>query len=219
MFDRSTLSTGYQPYEDLTVGKMNHQWYDVNAGHGSPDEFKAGVMLAQQGSSTSSGPAQEAEKSNFQVQGQFSSGSLGFDAGAGGNFRNLGQVANSTLGKMSGQEFQGEEVVMEDQGMSGAHPMYERPVVVEGPYAAIKTERGQKVFNDNPPEDEERIRRAEYENLKIRLESAYRQKIEEVQRVGRAVSEHAYEKMNQAYVLLQSRSEVDNCKLPTKVQL
>ena len=131
MFDRSTLSTGYQPYEDLTVGKMNHQWYDDKIGHGSPDAFNAGVMLAQQGSSTSSGPAQEAEKSKFQVQGQFSSGSLGFGTGAGGNFRDIGQVSIGTLGKMSGQEFQGDEVVMEDKGMSGAHPMYERPMVVE----------------------------------------------------------------------------------------
>ncbi len=192
---------------------MNHQWYDVNVGHGSPDEVNAGVMLAQQGSSKSSGPAQEAEKSNFQVPGQFSSGSLGFESGAGGNFRDLGQVANGTLGKMSGQEFQGDEVVMEDQGMSGAHPMYERPMKVEGPYAAIKTKKGQRIFDDNPPEDEERIRRAEYENLKIRLESAYRQKVEEVQRVGREVSEHAYAKMNQAYVLLQNRSEVDRLQV------
>ena len=159
---------------------MNHQWYDGKIGHGSPDAFNAGVMLAQQGSSTSSGPAQEAEKSNFQVQGQFSSGSLGFGTGAGGNFRDIGQVANGTLGKMSGQEFQGDEVVMGDKGMSGAHPMYERPMVVEGPYAAIKTKKGQRVFDDNPPEDEERTRRAEDEDLKIRLESAYRQKVAEV---------------------------------------
>ena len=173
MFDRSTLCTGYQPYEDFTVGKMNHQWYDVKIGQGSPDAFDAGVMLAQQGSSTSSGPAQKAEESNLQVQGQFPFGSLGFSTGAGGKFRDIGQVTNGTLGKMSGQEFQGEEVVMEDEGMSGAHPMYERPMVVEGPYAAIKTKKGQRVFDDNPPEDEERTRRAEYEDLKIRLESAY----------------------------------------------
>ena len=103
MFDRSTLSTGYQPYEDFTVGKMNHQWYGDTIGHGSPDAFNTGVMLAQQGGSTSSGAAQEAEKNNLQVQGQFPSGSLGFSTGAGGNFRDLGQVANGTLGKMSGQ--------------------------------------------------------------------------------------------------------------------
>ena len=58
--------------------------------------------------------------------------------GAGGNFCDLGQVVNGNLGKMSGQEFQGNEVVMEDRSMSGAHPMYERPMVVEGPYAAAK---------------------------------------------------------------------------------
>ena len=80
---------------------------------------------------------------------------------------------------------------MEDRSMSGAHPMYERPMVVEGPYAAIKTKKGQRVFDVNSPEDEERTRRAEYEDLKIRLESAYRQKVEEVQKVGREVSEHA----------------------------
>ncbi len=114
---------------------------------------------------------------------------------------------------MSGQEFQGDEVVMEDKGMSGAHPMYERPIVMEGPYAAIKTKKGQRVFDDNPLEDEERTRRAEYEDLKIRLESAYRQKVEEVQKVGREVSEHAYARMNPAYILLQRRSEVDRLQV------
>jgi hypothetical protein len=104
LFDHFALSTGYQPYEDLTVGAMNHQWYDDRIGHGSPDAFNVGVMLAQKGSSASSGPAQEAEKSDFQVQGQISSGSLGFGTGAGGNFRGIGQTANGTLGKMSGQE-------------------------------------------------------------------------------------------------------------------
>ena len=82
---------------------MNHQWYDDKIGHGSPDAFNAGVMLAQQGSSTSSGPAQEADRSNF--QGQFPSGSLGFGTGAGGNFCDIGQVVNDTLGKMSGKNF------------------------------------------------------------------------------------------------------------------
>ena len=99
---------------------MNHQWYDDKIGHGSPDAVSAGVLLAQQGSSTSSGPAQEADRSNFQGQGQFPfgsldfgtgaggnfrdigqiAGSLGFGTGAGGNFRDIGQVANGTLGKM-----------------------------------------------------------------------------------------------------------------------
>ena len=91
--------------------------------------------------------------------------------------------------------------------------MYERPIVMEGPYAAIKTKKGQRVFDDNPLEDEERTRRAEYEDLKIRLESAYRQKVEEVQKVGREVSEHAYARMNQAYMLLQRRSEVDRLQV------
>ena len=102
---------------------------------------------------------------------------------------------------------------MEDKSMSGAHPMYERPMVVEGPYAAIKTKKGQRVFDVNPPEDEERTRKAEYEDLKIRLESAYRQKVEEVQKVGREVSEQAYARMNQAYMLLQRRSEVDRLQV------
>ena len=192
---------------------MNHQWYGDTIGHGSPDAFNTGVMLVQQGGSTSSGAAQEAEKNNLQVQGQFPSGSLGFSTGAGGNFRDLGQVANGTLGKMSGQAFQGDEVVMENESMSGAHPMYERPMMADGPYAAIKTKKGQRVFDDNQPEDEERTRRAEYEDLKIRLESAYRQKVEEVQKVGREVSEHAYARMNQAYMLLQRRSEVDRLQV------
>ncbi len=135
MFDRLALSTGYQPYEDLTVGKMNHQWSDEKVWHGSPGECNAGVMLAQQGSSmsqavsggpanaetgiflmwnvgvmlaqkgssmsqaVSSGPAQIAEQVNFQVQGQFSSGSLGSGSGAGGNFRDAGQVVDGNLGK------------------------------------------------------------------------------------------------------------------------
>ena len=171
MFDHFTLSTGYQPYVDITVGKMNHQWCDDKIGHGSPDAFDAGVMLAQQGSSTSSGPAQKAEESNLQVQGQFPSGSLdfgtgaggnfrdtgqiagslGFGTGAGGNFRDIGQVVNGTLGNMSGQEFQGDEVVMEDKGMSGAHPMYERPTVVEGPYAAIKQRKDKESLTTTRP--------------------------------------------------------------------
>jgi hypothetical protein len=114
---------------------------------------------------------------------------------------------------MSGQEFQGNEVVMEDRSMSGAHPMYERPVVVEGPYAAIKSKKGPRAFDVNPHEDEERTRKAEYEDLKTRLESTYRQKVEEAQKVGREVSEHAYARMNQAYMLLQNRSEIDRLQV------
>ena len=59
--------------------------------------------------------------------------------------------------------------------------MYERPMVVEGPYAAVKNKIGQRVFDVDPLEDEERTRKAEYEDLKIRLESNYRQKVEEAQ--------------------------------------
>jgi hypothetical protein len=213
LFDRFALSTGYQPYVDLTVGTMNHQWYDVQVGQGSPDAFGAGLMLAQQGSSASSGPAQKAEEGNLQVQGQSPFGSLGVSTGAGGNFCDLGQVVNGNLGKMSGQEFQGNEVVMEDRNMSGTHPMYERPMVVEGPYAAIKSKKGPRAFDVNPLEDEERTRKAEYEDLKTRLESTYRQKVEEAQKVGREVSEHAYARMHQAYMLLQNRSEIDRLQV------
>ena len=91
--------------------------------------------------------------------------------------------------------------------------MYERPMMADGPYAAIKTKKGQKVFDVNPSEDEERTRKAEYEDLKIRLESAHRQKVEEVQKVGREVSEHAFARMNQAYMLLQNRSEIDRLQV------
>ena len=192
---------------------MNHRWHDDSAGQGCSGAVGVGVMLTQKGSSASSGPAQEAGKNDFQVQGQIPSGSLGFDRGAGGNFRGMDKPASGTLGKLSGQVFHGEEIVMEDQNMSGTHPMYERPVVIEGPYKAIKTKKGQRIFDDNPPEDEDRIRRAEYADLKVRLESAYRQELEEAQKVGREVSEHAYERMNQAYALLQGRSEVDRLQV------
>jgi hypothetical protein len=84
--------------------------------------------------------------------------------------------------------------------------MYERPWVVEGPYAPVKAKKGQKGFDEHGPEDLDSIRRAEYEDLKIRLESAYRQKVVEVNRRGREVSENGYLKMNQAYELLQRRS-------------
>ena len=86
--------------------------------------------------------------------------------------------AEGNLRRMTGQEFQGDEVAMDDRSMSGAHPMYKRPKVVEGPYAAVKTRIGQKVSEDNTFGGEERTRRAEYEGLKVRLESVYRQKVE-----------------------------------------
>ena len=91
--------------------------------------------------------------------------------------------------------------------------MYDRPMVVEGPYAAVKGKKGTKAFDVNPLEDEERLRKAEYEDLKVRLEAAYRQKIEEPQNMGREVSEHAYARMQQAYMLLQGRSEIDRLQI------
>jgi hypothetical protein len=91
--------------------------------------------------------------------------------------------------------------------------MYGRPVVVKGPYAAVKGKNGNKAFDTTPLEDEEGLRRAEYEGLKARLETTYRQKIEETQRMGREVSEHAYAKMQQAYMLLQGRSEIDRLQI------
>ena len=102
---------------------------------------------------------------------------------------------------------------MEDVGLSGAHPMFERPIVVNGPYAAVKGKNGNKTFDTTPLEDEEGFRRAEYESLKARLETTYRQKIEEAQRMGREVSEHALAKMQQAYRLLQNRSEIDRLQI------
>ena len=62
-------------------------------------------------------------------------------------------------------------------------------------------------------EDEEGLRRAEYEGLNARLETTYRQKIEETQRMGREVSEQALAKMQQAYMLLQNRSEIDRLQI------
>ena len=117
---------------------------------------------------------------------------------------------------MTGQEFQGDEVAIEDRSMSGAHPMHKRPKVMEGPYAVAKTRIGQQAFDDNAFGDEERTRRAEYECLKVRLESVYRQKAEEVhkmQKIGREVSGHAVARMSQAYQLLQGRSEVNRWQI------
>jgi hypothetical protein len=214
---------------------MNHQWFDEKGSWSSSGPAKAdeenfpmrnaGVMLAQQQenfpmwnaggvlaqrqSSSSSGPAQKADEVNFQVQGHNSSVFLGKGTGADGNFCGVGGIVD---GKIPGQMPQFVEVV-NDPSLSGAHPMYERPRVVEGPYAPIKTKKGQKGFDDNSPDDEERTRRAEYEDLKVRLESTYRQKVAEVNRKGREVSEQAYIRMNQAYELLQRRSEVDRLEI------
>ena len=58
--------------------------------------------------------------------------------------------------------------------LSATHPMYERPQVVDGPYAPIKPKKGQKGIDDFLPDDSEMARKAEYEDLKRRLEAAYR---------------------------------------------
>ena len=104
----------------------------------------------------------------------------------------------------------------EDQTMpllSAAHPMYERPQVVDGPYAPIKPKKGQKGLDDFLPDDSEMARKAEYEDLKRRLEAAYRMRCDEVNRKGQEVTQDAYAKMNQAYDLLQRRFEVDKLEV------
>ncbi len=155
----------------------------------------------QKESSSSSGAAQSAKNVNFQVEGQYPSGSSGQDAGAEGNLR-----------KLLGQESQRDNVMI-DVSLSGAHPMYGRPRVVEGPYAPVKVKKGQRGLDENVPEDLDSIRRAEYENLKVKLEAAYRRKVAEVSRKGQEVSENANLRMNQAYELLQRRSRPSgNCQ-------
>ena len=153
---------------------MNHQWVDEkgswsSSGPAKADEenfpmwnagvmlaqqqenfpmWNAGVMLAQQQqSSSSSGPAQKADEVNFQVQGQNYSVFLGKCTGAEGNFCGVGGIVD---GKVPGQMPQFVEVI-NDPSLSGAHPMYERPRVVEGPYAPIKTKKGQKVLTTIRP--------------------------------------------------------------------
>ena len=147
---------------------MNHQWFDEkdswpasvpaqaeeenfpmwNAGGllAQQEEnfpmWNAGGLLAQQQSSSPSSPAQKADEVNFQVQGQNPSVFLGKSSRADGNLRGVGGIVD---GKIPGQKPQFVEVV-NDPSLSGAHPMYERPRVAEGPYAPIKTKKGQKGF-------------------------------------------------------------------------
>jgi hypothetical protein len=218
LFDRFALSTGYQPYVDPTVGAMNHQWDDAQVGQGSPDAFDAGLKLAQQGSSASSGPAPQAEEGHPQFQGQPTFSSLGAGTGAGGNFCDLGQVANGYLGKISGQEFQGKEVVMEDVSMSGAHPMYDRPMVVEGPYAAVKGNKGTKAFDVNPLGDEERLRKAEYEDLKVRLEAVVKRSKKLKIWVAR-FQNMPTRGCNKRTCCCKAGRKSTDCKLPTKARL
>ena len=97
--------------------------------------------------------------------------------------------------------------------LSAAHPMYERPQVVDGPYAPIKPKKGQKGIDDFLPDDSEMARKAEYADLKRRLEAAYRLRCDEVNRKGQEVTQDAYARMNQAYDLLQRRFEVDKLEV------
>jgi hypothetical protein len=104
----------------------------------------------------------------------------------------------------------------EDQTMplvSAVHPMHERPQVVDGPYAPVKYKKGQKGLDDFAPDDSELARKAEYEDLKRRLEAAYRLRVDEVTRKGQEVTHDANARMNQAYHLLQRRFEVDKLKV------
>ena len=57
--------------------------------------------------------------------------------------------------------------------LSAAQPMHERPQVNDGPYAPVKYKKGQKVLDDFAPDDSELARKAEYEDLKRRLDAAY----------------------------------------------
>ena len=100
--------------------------------------------------------------------------------------------------------------------LSAAHTMYKRPQVVDGPYAPIKPKKGQKGLDDVLPDDSEMARKAEYEDLKRRLEAAYRLRRDEVNRKGQEVTQDAYAKTNQAYDLLQRRFEVVKLEIAAK---
>ena len=56
-------------------------------------------------------------------------------------------------------------------------------------------------------------RKAEYEDLKRKLEAAYRLRFDEVNRKGQEVTQDAYARLNQAYDLLQRRFEVDKLEV------
>ncbi len=71
--------------------------------------------------------------------------------------------------------------------------MYERPQVVDGPYAPIKPKKRQKGLDYFPPEDSDAARKAECEDLKRRLEAAYRLRVDEVNRKGQEIADAAQE--------------------------
>jgi hypothetical protein len=97
--------------------------------------------------------------------------------------------------------------------VSAVHPMYGRSQVNDGPYALVKYKKGQKGLGDFAPDDSELARKAEYEDLKSRLEAAYRLRVDEVDRQGQEVTHDANAKMNQAYHVLQRRFEVDKLEV------
>ena len=66
------------------------------------------------------------------------------------------------------------------------------------------------------PDDSEMARKAEYEDLKRRLEAAYRLRCDEVNRKGQEVTQDAYARMSQAYDLLQRRFEVDKWEIASE---
>jgi hypothetical protein len=167
LFDRFALSTGYQPYVDLTVGTMNHQWYDAQVGQGSSDASGAGLKLAQQGSSASSGPAPQAEEGHPHIQGQPTFSSLGAGTGAGGNFCDLGQIANDNLGKISGQEYQGNEVVKEDElrNRLAAEVAKDKLRADAEARRAVDSERDRVTFVDQLPLQDLQAKAAHYEAL------------------------------------------------------
>ena len=191
---------------------MNHTWSEdvtfFDKDEGVPQFQGQGnsSMLPQMMSTSSRDAALGAKNVDFQFEAQHPSSSSGQGAGAEGN---LCKYPSGDTGYGAGAEGNLRkpqmENVMIDNSLSGAHPMYERPRVVEGPYAPVKTKKGQRGLDENLPEDPDYIRRAEYENLKdlrARLESTYCHMVAEVRREGRAVSEDADMRMRQAYQLL-----------------
>ncbi len=101
------------------------------------------------------------------------------------------------------------------EAVSSMNPLFQRPMLVEGPYAPIKFKRSQKA-GDYLPEDPEAVRRAEYELLRRRLEVAYRHMAAEVQQRGDAVTHLAHTRMHQAYDSLQRRYEVDKLEITSE---
>ena len=109
--------------------------------------------------SSSSGAAGNSKNTNFQFQGQYPAGSTSQETRAEGDLRKL-------FAKVNSPESQRDEFMVDGNLLSAAHPMCEMPQVVEGPYAPIKLKKGQKGFDESLPEVSDRVRRAEYDDLK-----------------------------------------------------